>query len=131
MDTPQRAAAARAWALWEARTISLLPNPGREAEWEDGHFALAFARIENHYFQHRGFFDRDDWILAHAHKLADIPSVIIHGRYDACTPVKNAVDLARVLPQARLHIIPDAGHTGTEPGIADAMVRATDGFAAP
>ena len=130
-DTPQRAAAARAWALWEARTISLLPNPGREAEWEDGHFALAFARIENHYFQHRGFFDRDDWILAHAHKLADIPSVIIHGRYDACTPVKNAVDLARVLPQARLHIIPDAGHTGTEPGIADAMVRATDGFAAP
>jgi proline iminopeptidase len=129
-DTEARARAALAWALWEARTISLLPNPGREAEWDDGHFALAFARIENHYFTHGGFFDRDDWILANAHRLADIPGVIIHGRYDACTPVKNAVDLAAVWPQAALHIIPDAGHTGTEPGIADAMVRATDGFAA-
>jgi proline iminopeptidase len=128
-DTPLRAEAAKAWTIWEARTISLLPDPAREAEWQDGHFALAFARIENHYFRHRGFFDRDDWILAHAHRLAGIPTEIIHGRYDACTPVKNAFDLARALPQARLHIIPDAGHTGTEPGIADAMVRATDGFA--
>lgn len=128
-DTPQRAAAARAWTLWEARTISLLPNPAREAAWEDPAFSLAFARIENHYFTHRGFFDRDDWILAHAHRLADIPGVIIHGRYDACTPVKNAFDLHRAWPQARLEIVPDAGHTGTEPGIADAMVRATDAFA--
>lgn len=128
-DTPQRAAAARAWTLWEARTISLLPNPAREAAWEDPAFSLAFARIENHYFTHRGFFDRDDWILAHAHRLANIPGVIIHGRYDACTPVKNAFDLHRAWPQARLEIVPDAGHTGTEPGIADAMVRATDAFA--
>ena len=128
-DTPRRAAAAKAWTTWEARTISLLPNPGRETEWQNASFALAFARIENHYFRHRGFFDRDDWILAHAHRLADIPAVLIHGRYDACTPVKNAVDLSRAWPKARLQIIPDAGHTGTEPGIADAMVRATDGFA--
>lgn len=128
-DTPERAAAAGAWTRWEGRTISLLPDPKREADWEDPAFALAFARIENHYFTHRGFFDRDDWILAHADRLAGIPGVIIHGRYDACTPVKNAVDLARAWPQARLQIIPDAGHTGSEPGIADAMVRATDGFA--
>jgi proline iminopeptidase len=128
-DTPERAAAAKAWAVWEARTISLLPNPEREADWLDESFALAFARIENHYFTHRGFFDRDDWILANAHRLHGIPGVILHGRYDACTPVKNAVDLAAAWPQARLTIIPDAGHTGTEPGLADAMVRATDGFA--
>jgi proline iminopeptidase len=128
-DTPERAAAARAWTLWEARTISLLPDPARESAWDDAGFALAFARIENHYFTHRGFFDRDDWILAHADKLAEIPGVIIHGRYDACTPVKSAFDLARVWPKARLEIIADAGHTGVEPGIADAMVRATDSFA--
>jgi proline iminopeptidase len=128
-DTPLRAQAARAWTLWEARTISLLPNPEREAAWEDGAFALAFARIENHYFTHRGFFDRDDWILAHAGKLAGIPATLIHGRYDACTPIKNAVDLAAAWPGARLVVVPDAGHTGTEPGIADAMVRATDAFA--
>ncbi len=129
-DTPERAAAARAWAAWESRTISLLADPAREAAWSHDHFALAFARIENHYFIHRGFFDRDDWILAHAHRLHDIPAVIIHGRYDICTPVKNAFDLHAAWPQARLIIVPDAGHTGTEPGIADAMVRATDAFAA-
>lgn len=128
-DSPERRAAARAWALWEARTISLLPDPLREAAWAGDDFALAFARIENHYFLHRGFLDRDDWILAHAHRLKDIPGVIIHGRYDACTPVKNAIDLHRAWPGAALVIVPDAGHTGTEPGIADAMVRATDGFA--
>lgn len=128
-DTPERRVAALAWTLWEARTISLLPDKRREAAWDNDKFALAFARIENHYFMHRGFFDRDDWILAHAGRLKGIPGVIIHGRYDACTPVKNAVDLHRVWPEARLEIIDDAGHTGVEPGIADAMVRATDGFA--
>lgn len=127
--TPERAKAAREWALWEARTISLLPDPDREAAWDDGHFAEAFSRIECHYFQNKGFFDHDGWLLANAHRLRGIPGTILHGRYDACTPVKNAVDLAAVWPQARLVIIPDAGHTGTEPGIADAMVRATDAYA--
>ena len=124
-----RAEAAKAWTLWEARTISLLPDPAREAEWEDGTFAAAFARIECHYFQNKGFFDHDGWLLANAHRLRAIPGTIIHGRYDACTPVKNAIDLAAVWPEAKLVIIPDAGHTGTEPGIADAMVTATDGYA--
>ena len=127
--TPHRIAAALAWTLWEARTISLLPDPAREAAWDDTRFAEAFARIECHYFQNKGFFDRDDWILANSDKLHGIPGTIIHGRYDACTPVKNAIDLAAAWPQAKLHIIPDAGHTGTEPGIADAMVTATDSYA--
>ena len=126
---PHRTKAALEWTRWEARTISLLPDPAREAAWQDASFAEAFARIECHYFQNKGFFDRDDWILAHADKLHGIPGTLIHGRYDACTPVKNAVDLAAVWPQAHLHIIPDAGHTGTEPGIADAMVTATDAYA--
>ena len=123
---PAQEAAARAWTLWEARTISLLPNPAREEAWADRPYALAFARIENHYFHHKGFFAQDGWLLAQAHKLATIPGTIIHGRYDVCTPVRNAVDLAAAWPQAKLVIVPDAGHTGTEPGIADAMVRATD-----
>ena len=127
--SPHRTEAALAWTLWEARTISLLPDPAREAAWDDTSFAEAFARIECHYFQNKGFFDRDDYILAHAHKLHGIPGTIIHGRYDACTPVKNAIDLHAAWPQAQLHIIPDAGHTGTELGIADAMVTATDSYA--
>ncbi len=120
--------AARAWTLWEARTISLLSNPARETAWEDATYALAFARIENHYFHHKGFFESDGWLMAQAHRLKGIPGTIIHGRYDACTPVRNAVDLAALWPEAHLVIVPDAGHTGTEPGIADAMVRATDGY---
>jgi proline iminopeptidase len=123
-----RAEAARAWTLWEARCLSLLPDPAREMAWDKDHYALAFARIENHYFTHKGFFDQDGWILANAHRLRGIPGTIIHGRYDLCTPVKNATDLAALWPEADLVIIPDAGHTGVEPGIADAMVHATDSY---
>lgn len=124
-----RAEAARAWTLWEARTISLLPDAAREAAWEAGGYAEAFARIENHYFHHRGFFAQDGWLLDQAHRLAGIPGAILQGRYDICTPVQTAHELALRWPEARLEIIPDAGHTGTEPGLADAMVRATDEFA--
>lgn len=127
-DGVEKTACARAWSRWEGTTISLLPNLDREDSFTDDHFAAAFAAIECHYFTHHGFFDRDDWILANAHKLADIPGVIIHGRYDVCTPLQNAWDLHKGWPTATLHIIPDAGHTGTEAGTADAMVRATDAF---
>lgn len=128
-DGPEKSACASAWSRWEGTTISLLPDATRAAHFSEDHFAAAFAAIECHYFIHAGFFGRDDWILANAAKLHGIPGVIIHGRYDVCTPLQNAWDLHRVWPEAALHIIADAGHTGTEPGIADAMVRATDGFA--
>lgn len=125
-----KSACAAAWSRWEGTTLSLLPNPARADDFAAAHFAAAMAAIECHYFSHGGFFGRDDWILANARDLAAIPAVIIHGRYDVCTPMQNAWDLHKVWPEARLQIIEDAGHTGTEPGIADAMVRATDGFAA-
>ena len=128
-DGAEKTACAQAWSRWEGTAISLLPNPARADDFSDAHFAAAFAAIECHYFTHGGFFDRDDWILANARRLAKIPGVIIHGRYDVCTPMQNAWDLHKIWPQAALKIIADAGHTGTEPGIADAMVRATDGFA--
>ena len=128
-EGPEKSACARAWSRWEGSTISLLPDETRQDSFSDDHFAAAFAAIECHYFAHRGFFERDDWILANAAALRDIPGVIIHGRYDVCTPLQNAWDLHRVWPEAELCIVPDAGHTGTEPGIAEAMVRATDRFA--
>lgn len=128
-DGPEKSRCAAAWSRWEGTTISLLPNPARAISFADDHFAAAFAAIECHYFAHAGFFGRDDWILANAANLRAIPGVIIHGRYDVCTPLQNAWDLHQAWPEASLQIIPDAGHTGTEPGIADAMVRATDSFA--
>lgn len=128
-DGPEKTACARAWSRWEGTTISLLPNPARAEAFSDDHFAAAFAGIECHYFAHGGFFESDGWLIANAHRLRGIPAVLIHGRYDVCTPLSIAWDLHRAWPEAELQIIPDAGHTGTEPGIADAMVRATDRFA--
>lgn len=128
-DKAVRQRAARAWSLWEGTTLSLLPNPTREAAFGADHFAAAMAAIECHYFVNGGFFDHDGWIIANAGRLGDIPGVLIQGRYDVVTPARTAYDLHRAWPQAQLVMVPDAGHTGTEPGIADAMVRATDGFA--
>jgi len=128
LDKDEQIRAARAWSQWEGTTISLLPDPARVDYFGEENYALAFARIECHYFQNRGFFDRGDQLLANVDKIADIPGYIIHGRYDVVTPVKNAWDLHKAWPLADLRIISDAGHAGTEPGILDAVIEATDGF---
>lgn len=127
-DRAEQLACARAWSQWEGGTLSLLPDPKRTEEFGSDHFALAFARIECHYFVNGGFFRQDDQLLADAGKLAGILGVIIQGRYDVVTPAVTAWDLHRAWPEAEFIMVPDAGHTATEPGIADALVRATDGF---
>ncbi|WP_119390106.1 prolyl aminopeptidase [Taklimakanibacter lacteus] len=119
---------ARAWSVWESTCLSLLPNPERVTQAADDRFAFAFARIENHYFTHRGFFQQDGQLLLAAHRLKDIPGVIVQGRYDVVTPMHSAWALHKVWPSARLDIVDDAGHTGTEPGLAAALVNATDRF---
>jgi len=117
-----------AWSTWEASAITLLPRPELVARFAEPDHALAFARIENHYFVNEGWFEPGQ-LIRDAHILRDIPGVIVHGRYDLCTPVYNAWDLHREWPEAELHIIPDAGHAFDEPGILDALITATDGFA--
>jgi len=121
-------ACARAWSVWESTCLSLLPNRERVAQAADERFAYAFARIENHYFVNHGFFREDGQLLREAGRLADIPGVIVQGRYDMVTPMHSAWALHKVWPSARLDIVDDAGHTGTEPGLAAALVNATDGF---
>lgn len=121
--------AARAWSVWEGSTLSLFPDPGRAAHFANDHFALAFARIECHYFMNRGFFDRDDQLIADAEKIRHIPGVIVHGRYDIVTPVKTAWELSQAWPEADLRIVPDSGHAMTEPGIVHELVSATERFA--
>ncbi len=124
-DPELRLAAAKAWSVWEASTLSLLPDAGRVQRFSAEAYALAFARIECHYFVNRGFFAADDQLLADAHRLRDIPGTIVHGRYDVVTPVKNAWDLHRAWPQAELRIVADAGHAMSEPGITHELVSAT------
>jgi proline iminopeptidase len=127
-DLAVQLACARAWSQWEARTISLLPDPARVSQFGEDRFALAFARIECHYFKHRGFLEADDQLLAQATELKGIPGAIVHGRYDVATPLANAWDLHKVWQEAELTVVPDAGHTAVEPGIARALVAATQKF---
>ena len=124
-DPAIRLEAARAWAVWEASTSFLRQDPAFIDAHRGESFALAFARIESHYFVNGGFFEVEDQLLRDAHRLKDIPGVIVHGRYDVVCPVQSAVDLHRAWPQARLQIVPDAGHSAFEPGIARALLAAT------
>jgi proline iminopeptidase len=119
---------ARAWSQWEGATLSLLPDEKRLRDFGADRFALAFARIECHYFMNKGFFTHDGQLLANAQRLKSIPGVIIQGRYDVVTPAVSAWDLHKAWPEATFIMVPDAGHTAAEPGIADVLVRATDGF---
>ncbi|MCV3765494.1 prolyl aminopeptidase [Rhizobium sp. TRM95796] len=120
--------AARAWSQWEGQTITLLPEPETSAKFGDDEFALAFARIENHYFIHAGWMDEAQ-LLRDAHKLQDIDGVIVHGRYDMPCPAKYAWALHKAWPRAEFHLIEGAGHAYSEPGILDQLIRATDRFA--
>jgi proline iminopeptidase len=122
--------AAVAWSTWEAATITLVPDEVLIAKFADPAYALAFARIENHYFRHGGWL-AEGQLIAEAGRLAGIPGVIVQGRYDMATPAVTAYELHQAWAEADVQIIPDAGHAYSEPGIAAALVAATDRFAAP
>ncbi|AXI83861.1 prolyl aminopeptidase [Xylella taiwanensis] len=127
-DEAVRLAAAQAWSLWEGATSFLYMDHDFIASHENPHFALAFARIENHYFVNGGFFEVEDQLLRDAHRIANIPGVIVHGRYDVVCPLQNAWDLHKAWPKASLKITPAAGHSAFEPENIDALVCATDYF---
>ncbi|MBV9958107.1 MAG: prolyl aminopeptidase [Acidobacteria bacterium] len=120
--------AARAWSIWEGSTSKLYPDPDVEDHFGDPKFALAFARIECHYFMHNAFFDTDNYLIENVDKIRHIPAVIVQGRYDVVCPMMSAWELHRAWPEADLHITPDAGHSVMEPGNISALVEATDRF---
>lgn len=121
--------AGKAWSGWEARVITVLPDEeGYRKATEDAQ-AVSFARIENHFFVNGGWL-REGQLITDAPSIAHIPTVIVQGRLDMCTPARTAFDLAAQLPDARFVVVPDAGHAFSEPGTLDALVRATDEFAA-
>jgi proline iminopeptidase len=126
-DPDVAAAAAVAWSTWEGATSSLLPQPDRIAETAEPRFALAFARIENHYFVHGGFLDEGQ-LLRDIDRIAHIPGVIVQGRHDIVCPAISAWDLHRVWPNSVLHLVDGAGHAAAEPGITHHLVEATDTF---
>ena len=127
VSSEERIAAARAWSLWEGETITLLPNLEFTAQHGDDRFALAFARIENHYFVNAGFLEEGQ-LIRNASRLREIPGTIVQGRYDVATPMKSAWDLHRAWPEAEFRLVPDAGHAFNEPGILSELIRATDRY---
>ncbi|KAL6076179.1 Proline iminopeptidase [Balamuthia mandrillaris] len=125
----EKLACARAWSVWEMSTSRLYVDPEyiKRAS-EDDKFALAFARIECHYFVHGGFFHKEGQLIEDAHKIAHLPIVIVQGRYDVVCPATTAWELKKQLPSAKFHFVPDAGHSAKEPGIIHRLVEACDEF---
>ncbi len=121
--------AAQAWAVWESSTSFLFQDTSYISGTAQDQFALAFARIECHYFVNGGFFEHDDQLLRGVNRIRDIPAVIVQGRYDVVCPARSAWDLHRAWPEAELTIVPDAGHSALERGITHELVEATDRFA--
>ncbi|MBZ0332638.1 prolyl aminopeptidase [Marinobacter sp. AL4B] len=117
--------AAKAWSIWEGRCATLQPNPKVVEHFGHPHVAIALARIECHYFMNQGFLQPDQ-IINNTDKLADIPGIIVHGRYDMVCPLDNAFALSAAWPEAELQIIRDAGHSASEPAIVDALIRGVE-----
>ncbi len=125
-DRRVQARAAAAWSQWEGDTLSLRGPQARPAKFSEVDFAIAFARIECHYFMNRGFFETDGWLLENIDAIRGIPGWIVQGRFDVVTPLESAWVLKQAWPEVNFEVIWDAGHASTEPGIIDALVRATD-----
>ena len=126
-DEAGRAACARAWSIWEGSVCRLLPDDEEIEKFAAPEFSLSLARIESHYFANGCFLEKDQ-LLARAGRLAGIPGLIVHGRYDLVCPPRAAWELHRAWQGSRLEMVPAAGHSASEPAIADALVRATDAF---
>jgi proline iminopeptidase len=128
-DAEARRRCAIAWSVWEGSTSRLHVDPDMQRRMAQDEFADAFARIECHYFVNRGFLRSDAQLLEDVGRIRHIPGVIVQGRYDVVCPMESAWALHRAWPEARLVVVPDAGHSALEPGITHALVDATDRFA--
>jgi len=125
-DRKVQGEAASAWSQWEGDTISIRGPEARPAKFNEVDFAIAFARIECHFFMNGGFFEYDGWLLDQVERIRRIPTWIVQGRFDVVTPMDTAWKLKTRWPEANFDLIWDAGHASTEPGVIDGLVRATD-----
>ncbi|NQU26727.1 MAG: prolyl aminopeptidase [Candidatus Marinimicrobia bacterium] len=128
-DDPEvRLAAARAWSIWEGSTSKLHPNKLLLDRFGKSQFAEAFARIECHYFTNGGFLESEDQLLDNIDRIRHIPAVIVQGRYDVVCPMTTAWDLQGVWPEVDFQVIPDAGHSMSEPGILAKLIEYTNKY---
>ncbi len=123
-DEVGRMAAAKAWSIWEGRTATLQPRKSVVDHFSDPYTALSLARIEAHYFVNDAFLE-DNQILRDIGRIRDIPGTIVQGRYDIICPMQSAWELHQAWPMAEFNVVAEAGHSAAEPGIVDALVKAT------
>jgi proline iminopeptidase len=129
-DPVIRDQAALAWCTWESVTPAWPPAEGLSPRFRDPAFRMAFARIVTHYVQHYAWLE-DGVLLRDARAIADIPGIMVNGRFDSQAPIGWAYDLKRVWPRAKLVIVDNAGHDASSASIAEELIRATDEFAQP
>lgn len=127
-DENVQLSAARAWSVWEGATSKLFPSADLMEHWEGAHEALSLARIECHYFMNNSFFTSENYLLENVEKIRRIPTVIVQGRYDVVCPMTSAWDLHKAFPEAEFVVVPDAGHSVSEPGTTAALVEAMEKF---
>ena len=128
-DRKIRLEAAIAWSVWEASTSKLIPSVQTQQRFGEAKFAEAFARIECHYFVNKGFLRTENQLLENIECIRHLPGVIVQGRYDVVCPMITAWELHQVWQEAEFIVIPDAGHSVSEPGIKTALIEASDRFA--
>ena len=124
-DPKVRERAALEWCRWEDTHVSLMPGWEPSSRYCDPHFSLIFSRLVTHYWS-QGCFLTDGELMAGMHRLADIPAILIHGRWDISGPLDVAWHLHRAWPKSELWILEDAGHGGM--GFSEAMTAALDKF---
>lgn len=126
-DPQQRLLAARAWSRFEGSCLHLLRQPEVTEQFGVDAVALGVGRLEAHYFLHQAFLHNDQ-LIRNIERIRHLPAAIIQGRYDVVCPPQSAWRLHQAWPQASFEIVEDAGHAAFEPGIASALVAATERF---
>ena len=127
-DEVLRNQAAKIWSIWEGSTSRLYMDEELIKKSGEDEFALAFARIECHYFVNKGFYEYDGYLIDQVNKYRNIPATIVQGRYDVVCPMISAWDLHKKWPEAELKIVQDAGHSAYEPGTTHELIQATEKY---
>lgn len=122
--------AAKEWANWEASVIKMIPDQDLINTMTDDYLAVAFARIENHYFRNKLFFPEENYLLKNAHRIRHIPGIIVHGRYDMVCPFRAAWELHQAWPESKLWVARTSGHSATEVEVTNLLVDAMNEFRA-
>ena len=118
-----------AWNQFEGGLLKLLPQveENKTLTDEDIQNEIARARVQLHYIKDKCFIDGKK-ILAEVKKLKDIPTTIIQGRYDMVCPPITAYELHQHMPHADFIMVPDAGHSASEPSMTHELIKATNNY---